>query len=139
MLIYLGLYSVVSRNHVARVVRWDLNASSYSPRKSGGQLASEFLNQLCGYYARMFYLRIRPSLTICAFVDTRQTVVYPKFVSNNRLSCYVRVLNRLFQTPIRTRGRFPLGRRVSMGSPRRCKIPPSGLFLSVGRPQYRRI
>lgn len=49
MLIYLGLYSVVSRNHVARVVRWDLNASSYSPRKSGGQLASEFLNQLRGY------------------------------------------------------------------------------------------
>jgi hypothetical protein len=46
MLICLALYSAVSRNHVARVVRWDLNASSYSPRKSGGQLASEFLNQI---------------------------------------------------------------------------------------------
>lgn len=49
MLICLGLYSAVFRNHVARAVRWGLNASSYSPRKSGGQLASEFLNQLRGY------------------------------------------------------------------------------------------
>ncbi|KAH1855495.1 hypothetical protein KXX54_004683 [Aspergillus fumigatus] len=128
----LRLYSAVFRNHVARAVRWGLNASSYSPRKSGGQLASEFLNQLRGYlcsdvlfenpsisnHLRIF--RCSPNSRVSQIRQQQQTQLLRKSSQSSLSDAYP------YQRPITSRETGQHGVAPSVQDPTQWPIPQRG-------------